>query len=92
MKDRNQLAGRAQMFTPELLLHVDPAPVTVTVPCPLAPLPTLAVKLVILMTFPPFAIVSVPVPKLPILSLPLSPEVESVAFAKALAEVFSNIS
>ena len=61
---------RLPMFTPELLLQVEPAPVTVTVPCEPAPLPMLAVKAVLLMTVPPFAIVSVPVPKLPILSPP----------------------
>ena len=61
------------MFTPELLLQVEPAPVTVTVPTPPAPLPRLAVKLVILMTCPPFAITSMPVPKLPTLSPPLGP-------------------
>ena len=64
------------MFTPELLLQVEPAPVTVTVPCEPAPLPMLAVKAVILMTLPPFAIVSVPVPKLPILSPPLGPLIQ----------------
>ena len=56
------------MLTPELLLQVEPAPVTVTVPSEPAPLPMLAAKAVLLMTVPPFAIVSVPVPKLPILS------------------------
>ena len=61
------------MFTPELLLQVEPAPVTVTVPCEPAPLPMLAAKAVLLMTLPPFAIVSVPVPKLPILSPPPGP-------------------
>ena len=60
------------MFTPELLLQMEPAPVTVTVPCEPGALPTLAVKAV-LMTVPPFAIVSVPVPKLPILSPPPGP-------------------
>ena len=64
---------RLPMFTPELLLQVEPAPVTVTVPCEPAPLPMLAVKAVLLMTVPPFAIVSVPVPKLPILSPPPGP-------------------
>ena len=61
------------MFTPELLLQVEPAPATLTVPCEPAPLPMLAVKAVILMTIPPFVIVSVPVPKLPILSPPPGP-------------------
>ena len=57
------------MFTPELLLQVEPGPVTVTVPCcEPALLPMLAAKAVLLMTIPPFAIVSVPVPKPPILS------------------------
>ena len=58
------------MFTPELLLQVEPAPVTVTVPCEPAHADVGGVKAVLLMTFPPFAIVSVPVPKLPILSPP----------------------
>ncbi len=58
------------MFTPELLVQVEPAPVTVTVPCEPAPLPMLAALGVSLMTVPPFAIVSVPVPKAPILSPP----------------------
>ena len=35
---------RLPMFTPELLLHVEPEPVTVTVPCEPTPLPMLAVK------------------------------------------------
>ena len=64
------------MFTPELLLQVEPAPVTVTVPCEPAPLPMLAATAVILMTLPPFAIVRVPVPKLPILSPPLGPLIQ----------------
>ena len=69
---RNRERARAElpMFTPELLLQVEPAPVTVTVPCEPAPLPMLAAKAVLLMTIPPFVIVSVPVPKLPILSPP----------------------
>ena len=58
------------MFTPELLLQVEPAPATVTVPCEPALLPMLAAKAVLLMTIPPLAIVSVPVPKLPTLSPP----------------------
>ncbi len=58
------------MFTPELLLQVEPVPVTVTVPREPAPSPILAVKAVLLMTVPPFSIVSVPVLKLPILSPP----------------------
>jgi hypothetical protein len=58
------------MFTPELLLQVEPAPVTVTVPCEPARRPMLGAKGVLLMTLPPFAIMSVPVPKLPILSPP----------------------
>ena len=33
---------RLPMFTPELLLQLEPAPVTVTVPCEPAPLPMLA--------------------------------------------------
>ena len=33
---------RLPMFTPELLLQMEPAPVTVTVPCEPAPLPMLA--------------------------------------------------
>ena len=61
---------KSPMFTPELLLQVEPAPVTVTVPCEPAPSPMLAVKAVLLMTIPSFAIVSVPVPKLPIFSPP----------------------
>ena len=59
------------MFTPQLLLQLEPAPVTLTVPSEPAPLPMLAARAVILMTVPPFAIVSEPVPKLPILSPPL---------------------
>jgi hypothetical protein len=50
--------------------HGARAPVTVTVPREPAPLPMLAAKPVSLMTVPPFAIVSVPVPKLPMLSPP----------------------
>ena len=60
-------------FTPELLLQAEPAPATLTVPCEPAPLPILAAKAVSLMTAPPFVIVSVPVPKLPILSPPPGP-------------------
>src|SRR4051794_18730692 len=60
-------------LTPELLIQLEPAPVTVTVPSEFAALPMLAVKLVKLKTVPPFAIVSVPVPKLPILSPPPVP-------------------
>jgi hypothetical protein len=58
------------IFTPELLLQVEPGPVTLTVPCEPARSPMLAAKAVSLMTAPPFAIVSVPIPKLPILSPP----------------------
>ena len=58
------------MFTPELLLQVEPAPVTLTVPSEPAPWPMLAAKAVLLLTVPPFVIVSEPVPKLPILSPP----------------------
>ena len=61
---------RLPMFTPELLLQVEPAPVTVTVPSEPAPWPMLAAKAVLLLTVPPFVIVSEPVPKLPILSPP----------------------
>ena len=61
------------MFNPELLLQMEPTPATLTVPCEPAPLPMLAAKGVVLMTIPPFVIVSVPVPKLPILSPPLGP-------------------
>ena len=65
---------RLPMFSPKLLLQVEPAPVTVTAPFEPIPLPILAVlAAVILMTLPPFAIVSVPVPKLPILRPPLGP-------------------
>ena len=61
-------------FNPNLLLHSEPAPVTVTEPCAPALLPMFAAVLVVkLMTCPPFAIVSVPVPKPPILSPPLVP-------------------
>ena len=38
------------MFTPERLLQMEPAPVTVTVPCEPAALPMLALTGVILMT------------------------------------------
>ena len=58
------------MFTPKLLLQVEPAPVTVTVPREPANSPMLALLGVSLMTVPPFAIVSVPVPKAPTLSPP----------------------
>ena len=58
------------MFNVEVLLQLEPAPVTVTVPCEPAPA-DVGVAGEILMTCPPFAIVSVPVPKLPILSPPL---------------------
>ena len=51
------------MFNPELLLQVEPAPVTITVPSEPTPLPMLAAKAVLLMTVPPSAIVSVPVPQ-----------------------------
>ena len=61
---------RLPMFTPELLVQVEPAPATVTVPSEPAPLPMLAAKAVLLLTVPPFVIVSEPVPKLPILSPP----------------------
>ena len=62
------------MFSPKVLLQAEPAPVTVAKPCEPAPLPMLAtVPMVALVTFPPFAIVSVPLPKLPILSPPLGP-------------------
>ena len=64
------------MFTPELLVHVEPAPVTVTVPREPANSPMLAVLGVSLMTVPPFAIVSVPVPKAPTLSPPLGPLIQ----------------
>ena len=64
---------RLPMLIPELLLQREPAPVTVTVPCEPAPSPMLADKAVISMTIPPFVIVSVPVPKLPILSPPPGP-------------------
>jgi hypothetical protein len=47
------------MFNPELLLQVEPAPVTVTVPCEPALSPMKAVPL---LTVPPAAIVSTPVP------------------------------
>src|SRR3954454_16756033 len=57
-------------FTPELLLQIEPAPATLTVPSEPALLPTLAVSAVLLMTVPPFVIVSAPVPKLPILNPP----------------------
>jgi hypothetical protein len=67
---------RLPMFTPRMLLQLEPGPVTVTVPCEPAPLPMLAVFKAILMTFPPFAIVREPVPKLPILSPPLGPLVQ----------------
>ena len=60
-------------FTPELLLQVEPAPVTVAVPCEPTALPMLAMTGVVLMTVPPFAIVSEPVPRLPILSPPAGP-------------------
>ena len=40
------------MFTPGLLLQVEPAPVTVTVPCEPATLPMLASSPAILMTLP----------------------------------------
>ena len=58
---------RLPMLTPELLLQVEPAPVTITVPSEPGPAPMLAVRPVLL-TVPPFVIVSEPVPKLPILS------------------------
>ena len=61
---------RLPMFTPELLIQVEPAPVTLTVPSEPAPWPMLAAKAVLLLTVPPFVIVSEPVPKLPILSPP----------------------
>ena len=61
------------MFTPKLLLQVESAPVTVTVPREPANSPMLAVLGVSLMTVPPFAIVSVPVPKAPTLSPPPGP-------------------
>ena len=61
---------RLPMFTPELLVQVEPAPVTVTVPTPLGPVPMLAAKAVSLATVPPFAIVSLPLPKKPIPSPP----------------------
>ena len=49
-------------------LQREPAPVTVTAPCEPRALPILVTRGVISTTRPPFAIVSVPVPKLPILS------------------------
>ena len=61
---------RLPMFTPELLFQMEPAPATLTVPSEPAPWPMLAVKPVLLLTVPPFVIVSEPVPKLPILSPP----------------------
>ena len=61
------------MFSPEMLLQVEPAPVTVTVPSEPAAWPMLAAKALLLMTVPPSAIVSVPEPKLPILSPPSGP-------------------
>ncbi len=61
---------RLPMMTPELLLQVEPAPVTITVPVEPGNAPTLAMKAVLLLTVPPFAIVSEPLPKLPILSPP----------------------
>ena len=61
---------------PELLVKVEFAPVTVTVPVEPAPLPMFAVKTVLLLTVPPFVIVSEPVPKLPILSPPLVPLIQ----------------
>ena len=69
------------MFTPKLLLQVEPAPVTVTVPREPANSPMLAVLGVSLMTVPPFAIVSVPVPKAPTLSPPLGPLIQAGAWA-----------
>ena len=64
------------IFTPELLLQREPAPVTVTVPCEPARVPMLVTMGVISMTLPPFAIMSVPVPKLPMLSPPLGPLIQ----------------
>ena len=61
------------MFSPELLLQVEPAPVTVTVPSESAPSPMLEAKVLLLMTVPPLAIVRAPEPKLPILSPPSGP-------------------
>src|SRR5579863_2316753 len=69
-------APRLPMFTPNRLLQLEPVPVTVTEPCEPGPLPMLAAVKVALRTVAPFAIVSVPVPKLPTLSPPLGPLVQ----------------
>ena len=59
------------ILNPAMSLQREPAPVTVTVPCEPTAWPMLVTRGVISMTLPPFAIVRVPVPKLPILSPPL---------------------
>ena len=64
------------ILIPAMSLQREPAPVTVTVPCEPAPSPMLVRRGVISMTLPPFAIMRVPVPKLPILSPPCGPLVQ----------------
>ena len=64
------------MFTVGVEVQLEPAPVTVTVPCEPTNLPILVSSPArILMNRPPFAIVSVPMPELPTLS-PVGPLIQ----------------
>ena len=55
------------MLRPTLLVQLEPGPLTAAVPCEPVELPMLAVNPATLLSVPPFAIVSAPVPKLPML-------------------------